>query len=415
MDQEACIMKGIMEAAKAVESKIIENRHALHQIPEIGFDLPATAAYIKKQLREIGIEPKDCGGPVAQEIREKFHSAGFPDMAYCTGITATIGQGEPCILLRSDMDALPMKETSGLSFASQNNFAHTCGHDSHAAMLLGAARILKSMESELKGTVKLMFQPGEELGYGSKLMIDAGLMENPKVDAALAIHVMSDIEAGQVRYVKGIASAAMDTYMLKIKGKGGHSSMPHKAVDPNMIMTQLYTALNLLPGREVDPQETVIVTAGKAAGGSAANIIPDTAELQVGIRSYNREARTHMLQRVPEMIDHYVKAWRGEYDMVKFATPSTYNNADLCNVLLPFVQEAAGSEKVVEVAKPLPGSEDFSYVSDLVPGLFLMLGAGKPGAFPMHNPNMVLDESVFATGAAIYANCAAEWLAAKSK
>jgi len=408
-------MKGIMDAAKAVESKIIENRHALHQIPEVGFDLPATAAYIKEQLRDIGIEPKDCGGPVAPEIRGKFHSAGFPDMENCTGITATIGQGEPCILLRGDMDALPMKESSGLSFASQSNFAHTCGHDSHAAMLLGAARILKAMENELKGTVKLMFQPGEELGYGSKLMIDAGLMENPKVDAAMAIHVMSDVEAGEVQYVKGVTSAAMDTYMLKIKGKGGHSSMPHKAVDPNIIMTQLYTALNLLPGREVDPQETVILTAGKAAGGSVANIIPDTAELQVGIRSYNREARAHILKRVPEMIDHYVKAWRGDYEMVKFTTPSTFNDEKLCDALLPFIIEAAGEDKVVQAAKPLPGSEDFSHVSDLVPGLFLMLGAGKNGAFPMHNPNMVLDESVFVTGAAIYANCAVEWLAANAK
>ncbi|SCZ79678.1 M20 metallopeptidase family protein [Acidaminobacter hydrogenoformans] len=403
-------MNEIMAAAKATEDKIIENRRVLHQNPELGFDLPETAAYIKAQLLEMGIEPQDCGGPVDPEIRTKFRSAGFPDMAACTGVVATIGKGAPCILLRGDMDALPMMETSGLDFASRNNFAHTCGHDSHAAMLLGAARILKARESELKGTVKLMFQPGEELGYGSKLMIDAGLMENPKVDAALAIHVMSDIESGEVQYVKGIASAAMDTFMLKIKGKGGHSSMPHKAVDPNIIMTQLYTALNLLPGREADPQETVILTAGKASGGSVANIIPDTAELQVGVRSFNRQARDHIVSRIPEMIDHYVKAWRGDYELSKFATPSTYNDAAFVEALLPAIKEVAGADQVVEVAKPLPGSEDFSYVSELVPGFFIMLGAGKPGAYPMHNPNMVLDETVFATGAAIYANCAMTWL-----
>lgn len=403
------IMNQILEAAKAIESKIIENRRHLHQNPEVGFDLPRTAEYVKAQLLEMGITPMDCG-VISDEVQRKYAAVGFSGVSRSTGVTATIGSGSPCILLRADMDALPMIETSGLDFQSAEPASHMCGHDSHTAMLLGAARLLKARESELKGTVKLMFQPGEELGYGAKTMVDDGLLENPKVDAAIAIHVMSDQEAGTIHYIPGITSASMDTWMINIQGKGGHSSMPHKSIDPNMIMTQLYTALNLLPTREASPQETVALTIGKASGGNVANIIPDTATLQVGMRTFDKATRDHLAQRVPEMIDHYVKAWRGTYDMMVFHTPSTFVDAALMEEMLPFIREIAGADQVIQSEKPMPGSEDFGYVSAQVPGLFLQLGAGSPEAYPMHNPNMVLDESVFVTGTAILANCAMGWL-----
>lgn len=403
------IMNQILEAAKAIESTIIENRRHLHQHPEVGFDLRRTSEYVKAQLLEMGITPKDCG-VISDEVQRKYAAVGFPGVSRSTGVTATIGSGSPCILLRADMDALPMKETSGLEFQSAEPASHMCGHDSHTAMLLGAARLLKARESELKGTVKLMFQPGEELGYGAKTMVDDGLLENPKVDAALAIHVMSDQEAGTIHYIPGVTSASMDTWMINIQGKGGHSSMPHKSIDPSMIMTQLYTALNLLPTREASPQETVALTIGKASGGNVANIIPDTATLQVGMRTFDKATRDHLAQRVPEMIDHYVKAWRGTYDMMVFHTPSTFVDADLMEEMLPFIREIAGADQVIRCEKPMPGSEDFGYVSAQVPGLFLQLGAGSAEAYPMHNPNMVLDESVFVTGTAVLANCAMGWL-----
>lgn len=408
-------MYNFLNLAKGVEEKIVEDRRHLHQIPEVGFDTPETAEYVKKQLLEMGVEPDDCSGPVPEDVRQKYVKAGFPDMENFTGVVATIGKGEPCILLRADMDALPMEETSGLPFASKKKAAHTCGHDTHSAMLLGAARILKTMEKDLKGTVKLMFQPGEELGYGAKLMVDAGLMENPKVDAAMAIHIMSDKESGTVEYTKGIMSAAMDTYMLTIRGKGGHSSMPHQAIDPNMIMSQLYTNLNLLPGREVDPRERVALTIGKASGGTAANIIPDTAQMQIGIRSFALDVQKHMEKRVPEMIEHIVKAWRGDYSYERFNTPSTFTDADLVDNVLPFIKDVVGDEKVVEASGPMGGSEDFGYVTKEVPGVFFILGAGSEGAYPMHNPNMVLDESALAKGAAMYASVAMNWLESKNK
>ena len=403
-------MKSVIEAAISIEHKIIENRRHIHQNPEIGFDLPQTAAYVKSELKDMGIDYKDCGGSLSSEIRAKYKAAGFPDMEKSTGIVAEIGKGSPCILLRADMDALPMQETSGLEFASKKQAAHTCGHDTHTAMLLGAARILKERESELKGTVKLMFQPGEELGYGAKTMVDDGVLENPKVDTAMAIHIMTDKNVGTVEYIKGVMSASMDTYILKIKGKGGHSSMPHQAIDPNMIMTQLYTNLNLLPTREVDPKERVALIIGKAAGGNIANIIPDTADMQIGVRTFNLDVQKHLGERVLEMIDHIVKAWRGSYSVVQFNTPSTFTNEDMVNEVLPFVEEIIGSENIFAAQEPMGGSEDFGYITQKVPGVFLTLGAGRPDAYPMHNPNMIVDESILVKGSALYANVAIKWL-----
>lgn len=404
-------MKGILESAKAIHDQIVKDRRYIHQHPELGFDLSNTSAYVKERLAEMGIEAQECGGPLDPELRKAFLFAGFPDMEKSTGLVATIGKGGKTFLLRADMDALPIHETTGEDYAFEGNVGHMCGHDSHTAMLLGAAKILKEHEDELQGTVKLMFQTGEECGCGSRLMVENGLLENPKVDAACALHVMPIKEFGTIGYTRGIISAGMDTFMIKIQGKGGHSSTPQNAIDPLMIMNQLYSTLNLFVGREIDPKETVALTIGKAGGGAAANVIPDTAELQVGARTFNLDVSKHITTRVPELVDHIVKAWRGEYEMMTFNTPSTYNDADLCDELVPFVEEIVGAENVAEDPTPLSGTEDFGYVSKEVPGMFMWLGAGKPGNYPLHNPNMVLDEDVFPLGSAILANCAIEWLA----
>ena len=188
-----------------------------------------------------------------------------------------------------------------------------CGHDAHAAMLLGAAQILKDMEDELPGTVKLMFQPGEEMGYGSRTMVDDGLLENPKVDAAMALHVGSQVEVGKLNYSPGVASGAMATFIVSIQGKGGHSSEPQKTIDPVNIATQVCSALNVLIPREVDPEAFATMTVGALNGGRASNIIPDTAEIMVSFRTLSPEAYDHLSERIPEILDHYIKAWRGTY------------------------------------------------------------------------------------------------------
>ena len=406
-------MKQLLEEAKLLQEQIVADRRYLHQIPEVGMDLPESAAYIEKRLVEMGIESHRCG-VMEESVRQKYIKMGFPDMRASTGVVATIGSGSPCILLRADFDALPMEEINDLPFCSKRNASHMCGHDTHAAMLLGAAKLLKDHESELKGTVKLMFQPGEEMGYGSKTMIDDGLLENPKVDAAMAIHIFSTTPVGQVTYCSGVASSSLDTFAIYIQGKGGHSSTPDLCVDPIMIANQIYTALNMLMTREVSPQAVATLSGGVMRSGTAVNIIPDTADLQVGLRTYNVEARKHVLERLPEIVDAYARAWRGEYEITMFNCPCTFTDETTTKELLESVAEMVGEENI-QAMPPMAGTEDFSYVAEQVPSTFLVLGAGGPEQYPHHNPRMVLDESVFYQGAAIHANCAIEWLNKHSK
>lgn len=284
----------IRQMAQDLREQLVKDRRYLHQIPEIGTDLPETSAYIKKRLDEMGIPWKDCGGPLPEKMTEDYMAAGFPRMEKETGVIASIGSGEPCILLRADMDALPIKEDTPLEFKSVNGYGHMCGHDAHAAMLLGAAQILKQMEDSLPGTVKLMFQPGEETGAGARLMVEDGLLENPAPGAAFGIHVQPSDTTGQAGYAMGVNSASLDTFILKIRGNGGHSSQPQLCTDPLIVMNQVYQAVNLLVGRETDPAAMVALTCGVAKGGAAVNIIPDEAELHIGVRTLNVEAAEHL-------------------------------------------------------------------------------------------------------------------------
>ncbi len=399
----------IKKRAQELQEQMVKDRRTLHQIPEIGMDLPRTSAYIKERLQQMQIPWKDCGGKVPKQMTEDFVEAGFPRMERATGVTALIGSGSPCILLRADMDALPIREENDLDFKSCNGAGHMCGHDSHVAMLLGAAQILKEMEADLPGTVKLMFQPGEETGAGARMMVEHGALESPKVDAAFGMHVQSVEESGKIGYSVGVNSASLDTFILKIQGKGGHSSQPQLCVDPLMIMNQVYQAVNLLVTRETDPAAMVALTCGVAKGGSAVNIIPETAELHIGVRTLDVKAAAHLKKRIPEVIDHYVKAWQGEYEITTFHTPCTYSDRGLCEELVPAVAQIVGEEQVEQIP-PMSGTEDFGYFTEQVPGMFAFLGAGKPGNAPLHNAHMILDERVFGQGAAIYANVAVSWL-----
>ena len=318
-------MNQILEMAKELEDELVENRRHIHTNPEIGLELEKTTEYVVNKLKEMGIEPE-----------------------YITnsGVIAKLGKGGKTILLRADMDALPMDENADLSFKSCNHNAHLCGHDIHTANLLGAAKILKEKESELKGTVILMFQPGEEVGQGAKSMIDAGLFKKNKVDAALALHVNPEIEPGKLEYKKGVASASMDAFLVKVQGRGAHSSTPHLGIDPLMIVNTIYTMLNSLVGKEADPFQTAVLTIGKMGGGTAANIIPDTAVLEGGLRCFDKETRNHLSKRVYEIIDEVTKTMRGSYTVQKFYTPSVINDAKLCDALHPYISRRILCEAV---------------------------------------------------------------------
>ena len=380
----------ILNEAKALQEELVANRRWLHQHPELGLHLPETTAFVKSKLDEMGVP--------YQEICD-------------SGLVVLLGKKPgKCIILRADMDALPMPDESGLPFASQNaGVAHTCGHDMHTAMMLGVVKLLKAHEEELNGTVKIVFQPGEETGAGARVMVEDGALTDPKVDAAFGLHVQPTDRTGEVGYAVGVNSASLDSFILKIYGRGGHSSQPQLCTDPLMIMNQVYQAVNLLATREADPAAMVALTCGVAKGGTAVNIIPDEAELHIGLRTLDVEAAEHLKQRIPEVIDHYVKAWNGEYDLTIFHTPCTFSNEELCREMVPHIGEIVGEENVHQIP-PMTGTEDFGYVTKEVPGMFAFIGAGKPGNAPLHSPKMILDEEVLPIGAAVHANAAIAWL-----
>ncbi|MFJ7696637.1 M20 family metallopeptidase [Lysinibacillus fusiformis] len=378
--------------AETIQQELVTHRRHLHQNPEIGFDLPNTVAYVEKTLIEMGLVPKKVGK---------------------AGLVVTIGNGNgKTVLLRGDMDALPMEEHTDLPFKSTNGFAHTCGHDIHTTFMLGAAKLLKAKENDIHGMVKIMFQPAEEIGQGAKDMIEDGLLENPKVDAAFALHVSPDLEVGKFGYKPGVAASSLDGFFLKVQGKGGHSSEPQKCVDPLMIVNAIYNQMNTIVGKEVDPKERAVLVIGKMGGGTVANIIPDTAVIEATLRSFNPDVRNHLFNRIPEIIDATVKMMRGSYDLQTISTPSLYNNKDLCTLVAPFVKEIVGEENLQIDEEPLAGTEDFSYISQRIPTMFMWAGSNGLGNqnYPLHNPNIILDEGVLPLGVAVVVHSAINWL-----
>jgi amidohydrolase len=378
--------------AENFQEELIQHRRHLHQHPEIGFELPNTIAYVEKTLLSMGLTPQKVGQ---------------------AGLVVTIGNGNgKTILLRGDMDALPMEENTDLPFKSTNGFAHTCGHDIHTTFMLGAAKLLKEKENDINGTVKIMFQPAEEIGLGARDMIENGLLENPKVDAALALHVTPDLEVGKFGYKPGIAASSLDGFFLKVQGKGGHSSEPQNAIDPLMIVNAIYNQMNTLVSKEIDPKERAVLVIGKMGGGTVANIIPDTAHLEATLRSFKPEVRDHLFNRVQEIIDATVKMMRGTYELKTISTPSLYNNEALCEQVVPFVKEILGEDNLQIDAEPLAGTEDFSYISQQVPTMFMWAGSNGLGDsnYPLHNPNIMLDEGVIPLGVAVVVHSAISWL-----
>lgn len=385
-------MANTLSSAVEIKDELIKHRRHLHENPELGFDLPNTVAYVKETLKGMGLEPKKVGK---------------------AGLVVTIGKGNgKTLLLRGDMDALPIKENTDLPFKSTNEFMHACGHDIHTTFMLGTAKLLKERENEINGTVKIMFQPAEEIGAGAKDMVANGLMENPKVDAALALHVDPGLEVGKFGYKPGIAASSLDGFFLKVQGKGGHSSEPQKAIDPLMIINAIYSQLNTLVGKEIDPSERAVLVVGKMGGGTAANIIPDSAHLDATLRTLNPVVRDHLFKRIPEIIDATVKMMRGTYQLETLSTPSLYNNAELCGQMSPYIKEVIGENNLEVNNEPLSGTEDFSYISNLVPTMFMWAGANGLGDrnYPLHNPNVVLDEGVIPWGVAVAVHTAINWI-----
>ena len=383
------------ERALELKDETIANRRHIHKNAETGLDLPKTKAYVMKKLTEYGLEPKDCG----------------------YGVTATLGKGGKVLLLRADMDALPMPEESGEEFACPTGKeAHTCGHDFHAAMLLTAAKMLKEKEDTLEGTIKFMFQPAEETYEGSKNMIENGILENPPVDAALAYHVSpGKMPIGLFMYNdKDTMMYSVDGFKITIHGKGSHGAYPHVGVDPINIGVHIHLALQELIARESDPTHSCVLTIGQFAGGTAANIIPETAVLQGTIRTNKPEARELLVRRMKEVAEKTAAVYNGTVDIEMISeVPPLICNPKLTDEVVGYMQELG-----IPGLTPYPGisasaSEDFAVIAEKVPSTFMYLSAGyldERGQYPAHHPKAQFNEDVCPIGAACLAHCASQWL-----
>lgn len=383
------------ERALELKEETIINRRYMHQHAETGLYLPKTKEYVMNKLQEYGLDPKPCG----------------------EGVTATLGHGGKVLLLRADMDALPMPEESGEEFACPTGKeAHTCGHDFHAAMLLTAAKMLKEKEDTLEGTIKFMFQPAEETFEGSKNMIENGILENPPVDAALAYHVSpGKMPIGLFMYNdKDTMMYSVDGFKITIHGKGSHGAYPHVGVDPINIGVHIHLALQELIARESDPTHSCVLTIGQFAGGTAANIIPETAVLQGTIRTNKPEARELLVRRMKEVAEKTAAVYNGTVDIEMISeVPPLICNPKLTDEVVGYMQELG-----IPGLTPYPGisasaSEDFAVIAEKVPSTFMYLSAGyldERGQYPAHHPKAQFNEDVCPIGAACLAHCASQWL-----
>lgn len=398
----------LLQEAEQIRDRIVGERRILHQNAETGFDLSNTLSFVKKELTDMGIQPVDCGK---------------------AGVTALVGgkkQGK-VFLLRADMDALPVREEADVPFASQNGKMHACGHDLHTAMLLGAARLLKVHEDEIEGTVKLMFQPAEELLEGAKDMVEAGVLENPHVDAALMIHVMAGMPfpAGTVIVsAPGVSAPAADYFEISVQGKGCHGSMPNTGIDPITAAAHILIGLQEIHARELAMGERAAMTIGTVNAGTAVNVIPDTATMGGSVRAFDEETRQLIKQRMDDIAQGIAKSFRAEASLVfGSGCPTLVNDKELSECSGRYVKDLLGEEKGLSVAQlnamgggtssKTSGSEDFAYVSHKVPSVMLALASGQPEngyCYPQHHPMAKFDESVLPGGSAVYAYNALRWL-----
>ncbi len=376
--------------ADALLPDCIALRRRIHSRPELGIDLPETRQAILDALDGCDVEVATGGATSA--------------------VVATIrgARPGPTLLLRADMDALPMREATGLPFASTRDGAmHACGHDAHVAMLAMATRLIAARRAELPGTVKCLFQPGEEGYGGAKILIDEGLLEHePRVEAAFAIHMDSATPTGLVAGRPGPILAAADAVMIEIRGKGGHASMPHLAGDPVPIACEMVLALQSLVTRRIDVFDPAVLTIARIRAGSTGNVIGPTASMLGTLRTFSERTRQAMHDGIRRVVSGIAAAHGVDAEaQVIPGYPVTVNDAGVAAFAGDTARALLGERQVLAMPAPVMGAEDFSYVLQRVPGALVFLGAGPPGgpSEPLHSDRMVLDESAFAIGIALHA------------
>jgi hippurate hydrolase len=393
----------LLAAAYADADRTIDLRRRLHRQPEIGLQLPKTQA----------------------TVLEAF--SGLPiDVTTGKSTTSVVGvlrgaRPGPTFLLRGDMDALPVQEDTGLPFASEVPGAmHACGHDTHVAMLLGSARLLAERRDELAGQVVFMVQPGEEGQHGAKYMLEEGLLDavpEAPVSGAFALHISSSFVSGTINVRPGPQMAAADQWRIVVHGRGGHASMPHTAADPIPVAAEIVLALQSMVTRRVDVFDPAVVTVAHVVAGTKDNIIPDTAFLEGTIRTLSASRRADVLASVRRVAENVAAAhdMTAEFEHVE-GYPVTVNDDGMAGTVLRTAAELLGEQASVQMAAPLMGAEDFSYVLERVPGAMAFLGACPPGMEPgeapaNHSNLVVFDEEPLPAGVALYAQMALQALA----
>lgn len=386
----------LLAEARAMQAELTDDRRTLHREPEVGRGLPKTVAYVKNVLTGLGYEPKELGG----------------------GVVATLTGRDSgrCLLLRADMDALPQREETDLPFRAENGAMHACGHDLHAAMLLGAARLLMAHRQQLNGTVKLVFQPDEEGFTGAKGMLAAGVLKDPAPQAGLALHVHSGTPTGVVLCGRGNFMAGCTLFRVRCTGVACHGAMPETGVDPINIAAHVYLALQELVSREVAAKSPAAVTVGHFQAGSAPNIIPQEAVLEGTIRTFDRTLSETLLRRIGETAQGIAAAFRGTAQVEEIVSaPPLVNQPELTDWAADRAAELTGPARVVRLDEGGMGSEDFASYGYELPCAYLLLGAGSKEedpryGRPMHNTRVVFNEDVLPLGAALHTWCALNWL-----
>jgi len=412
----AALNARIAKLAAQEEAKVIAWRRDIHEHPELGNHETRTAGIIAEHLKSLGIEVKTG---VAR-----------------TGVVGILKGGKPgpVVALRADMDGLPVTESNSLPFMSKARTTyngqevgvmHACGHDSHVAMLMGAAEVLSQVKKDLPGTVKFIFQPAEEGSLpgeegGAKLMVKEGVLENPKVDAIFGVHIQAQTEVGKLSYRPGGEMASSDVFNIVVKGKSAHGAYPWLAVDPVVTAAQIIMGLQTIVSRQTElTSDAAVITVGMVHGGVRNNIIPEQVELTGTIRTLDKDMQQKIWAAIRRTATNIAASAGATAEVsIQNYAPVTYNNPQLTELMVPSLRTAAGSADKVSVQKAVTGAEDFAYFQEKVPGLFVFVGGMSKGTDPAttaphHTPGFVLDESGFTLGVRTLATLAADYLALK--
>lgn len=383
----------IKNLAAEVKDYVIELRREFHMYPEKSGEEIRTSRRVKEELDKMGILNINAGG---------------------TGIIATIKGGKPgkTVALRADMDALEVSEKTDKPYKSKNEgLMHACGHDGHTAMLLGVAKILSEIKSELPGTVKLIFQPAEEVAQGALRMIDDGAMDG--VDNIFGMHLWSGLPTGKVSVEAGPRMAAVDVFDITVQGKGGHGSAPHEGVDAVVVASNIVMALQTIVSREFTPLEPLVVTVGKLVAGTRFNVLASEAKLEGTNRYFNPKIKDVLPQAIERIAKQVAVGYRAEaYVNYQFATSPVINDPESSSLAAKAAEKIVGKDGLVKYEKVM-GGEDFAEYLKLAPGVFALVGIGnekKGTTYPHHNPNFDLDEDVLEIGVALYLQYALDYL-----